>query len=250
MSETYESTDYWYTFINSFPNKGRSFGIGEMEIEEELQEKLLSYLKEQIEEGVVDGVTTLPPRLYDYFWRFPKEMLTKLREFAEDFLENDPDNACATIILTIVAGWERDPEYLTYRENMRRLAPKDPGVNLLIINEFHQNNGSLSGKSDGLELFLTVLENLYEWAKQEGETDRYIDVKSAYDRIGRSPGTPYGRAKKELLDLKEEPVDPELQRERNDQIDACKARIERCLDLIKKEHAAFNKELLIEPDEQ
>ncbi|MYG00341.1 redoxin domain-containing protein [Candidatus Poribacteria bacterium] len=250
MSETYESTDYWYTFINSFPNKGRSFGTGEMEIEEHMQEKLLAYLKQKIEEGVVDGVTTLPPRLYDYFWRFPKEMLTKLRELAEGFLENDPDNACATIILTIVAGWERDPEYLMHRENMRRLAPKDPGVNLLIINEFHQNYGSLSGKLDGIETFLTVLENLYEWAKQEGGTDRYKDVKSAYNGIGRSPGTPYGRAKKKLLDLKEEPEDPELQRDRNDQIEACKVRIERCLYLIQEEHTAFNKELLKDPDEQ
>ncbi|MCY4404422.1 MAG: TlpA disulfide reductase family protein [Candidatus Poribacteria bacterium] len=249
MSEKYDSTDYWYTFINSFPNKGFSLGIGEMEMEEEIQEKLLAYLKEKIEEGVIDDVTTLPPRMYDYFWRFPKEILTKLRALAEGFLETDPDNAAAMIILTIVAGWERDPEYLTYRENMRRLAPNDPVVNLIIIDEFHRN-GSLSGKFDGLETFLNVLENLYEWAKNEGETDRYQDVKSAYNDIGRSPGTPYGRAKKKLLDLKEEPEDPTLQKERSDQIEKCKTRIERCLYLFRQEHAAFNKELLKEPDEQ
>ncbi len=249
MRDKYDSTDFWYKFLNSLNNFGLASGRGKLEMDEEMQDKVLDYLKAKIEEGLTDGQTSLPPGLHDYFWRFPEKMLPKLRTLSESLLESDKDNAAATIILTIVAGEERDPNYESYRENMGRLVPKDPGVNLIIINEFHRNNGSLIGKKDGMETFLTALENLYEWAKHEGETDRYQDVKSAYYGIGRSPGTPYGRAKKKLLELKKEPENPALKKERNNQIEDCKEQIKRCIYLFQEEHVAFQKELLQESDE-
>ena len=247
--DKYDSTDFWYTFLNSQYNFELSVGRGKLEIAEETQEKFLAYFKEKIEKGVVDGVTALPPTLFDYFWRFPQDMLPKLRSLAEGFLEADPENAAALMILTIVAGEERDSEYQTHLETLMRLVPKDPGTNLIIINEFHRNYGSLKGKSDSLETFLTVLENLYEWAKQEGATDRYQDVKSTYNRIGRSPGTPYSRTKKKLLELKNDSENPANQKERRDQIEQCKVRIKRCINLFHKEHAAFQKESLQESDD-
>ncbi|MDE0484760.1 MAG: TlpA disulfide reductase family protein [Candidatus Poribacteria bacterium] len=250
MREKYDSTDFWYTFLNSLYNFGLASGRGELEMDEEMQEKYLVYLKEKIEEGVTNGQTALPPGLHDYFWRFPKEMLPKLRKLAEGFLDTDPENPPATIILTIVAGEERDSEYQTHLETLMRLIPKDPGANLIIINEFHRSSGSLRGKFDGEDTFLTVLENLYEWAKQEGATDRYQDVKSAYYDIGRSPGTPYGRAKKKLKELKEEPENSENQKERRDQFEKCKAQIKRCISLFYEEHAAFQKELLHDADDK
>ncbi len=48
MIDKYDSTDFWYTFLNSLYNFGLS-GIGESEIDEEMQEKLLSYFKMKIE---------------------------------------------------------------------------------------------------------------------------------------------------------------------------------------------------------
>lgn len=248
--DKYNSTDFWYTFLNSLYNFGLAAGRGKLEMDEETQEEFLTYLKEKIEEGVVDGVTALPPGLHDYFWRFPEEMLSKLRALAESFLATDPDNAAALMILTIVAGEERDSEHQTHLQTLMRLVPKDPGTNLIIINEFHRNYGSLKGKFDGLETLLTVLENLYEWAKKEGTTDRYKDVKSAYYDIGRSPGTPYSRAKKKLLKLKEDTENSADQTERRDQIEECKAQIKRCINLFYEEHAAFQKESLQESDEK
>lgn len=250
MSDKYNSTDFWYTFLNSLYNHEFTSDRGELKIDEEMQEKILTYLTVKIEEGVTDGHTTLPPGLHNYIWRLPKQMLPKLRALAEGFLATDPENAAALMILTIVAGEERAPEYQSHLESLMKLIPKDPGTNLMMIKEFHSNMGSLKGNFDGLETFLTVLENLYEWAKKEGTTVRYQDVKSAYDSIGRSPGTPYTRAKKKLLDLKENTENPENQKERNEQIEACQTRIKRCIKLFHAEQAAFQKESLQELDEQ
>ncbi len=250
MSMKYESNDFWYTFLNSLHNYGLSSGIGGLEINEEMQEKILVYLKDKIEEGVTDGQTALPPGLHDYSWRIPKEMLIKLRTLAEGFLETDTENAAAHMILTIVAGEERDPEYQSHLEKLARLVPKDPGTNLIIISEFHRNYGSLRGKFEGLETFLTVLENLYEWAKREDTTDRYRDAKASYNHIGRSPGTVYSRTKKKLLELKEDTEEPEHQAERRDQIAKCQARIKRCINLFRKEQEAFQKESLQESDDK
>ncbi len=250
MSMKYESNDFWYKFLNSLHNYGLSSGSGDLEIDEEMQEKILTYLKEKIEEGVTDGETALPPGLHDYAWRIPKEVLPKLRSLANSFLETDPENAAAHMILTIVAGQERDHEHQAHLEKLVRLVPKDPGTNLIIIHEFHRNYGDLRGNFDGLETFLTVLDNLYEWAIHEGTTDRYRDVKSSYNHIGRSPGTVYGRTKKKLLELKEDSEDPDQHEERKDEVAECKARIRRCIDLFSKEQKAFQKESLQELDEK
>ena len=87
MIAKYDSADFWYTYLNSLENYGL-VGRGGMEMNEETQEKLLAYLKTKIEAGVSDGQTALPPGLHDYFWRFPKEMLPRLRTLAESVLEN------------------------------------------------------------------------------------------------------------------------------------------------------------------
>ena len=242
--EKYDSTDFWYTFLNSLDDYGLSAGNGELEMDEETQEQFLSYLKEKIEEGVLDGATSLPPGLCSYFWRFTEEMLSKLRAFAEDFLASNPDNAAATIIVACAD----DPD--SHKETMMRLAPKDPCANLIIIDEYYRNSGSIRRDDDSPEEFLTALENLYEWAKQEETTDRYQDAKSAYNMIGRSPSSVYKKAKKKLQELKEDTEKPEDQNERRHLIERCNALINRCRTAFYNELAAFQKELLQETDEQ
>ena len=106
MRDKYDSTDFWYTFLNSQYNFGLSAGRGKLEMDAEMQEKLLAYFKEKIEEGVTDGETALPPTLSDYFWRFPKEMLTKIRSLAGNFLDTDPDDPAAVSLMTYVTYTE------------------------------------------------------------------------------------------------------------------------------------------------
>ena len=242
--DKYTSADFWYTFLNSLDNYGLSAGNGELEIDEGTHEQFLAYLKEKIEEGVVDGATTLPPGLYDYFWRFPDELLSKLRTLAKDFLTTNPENAVAII----VACAEDDPD--EHIETVMRLAPKDPCANIIIIDEYYRNSGSIRRNDDSQERFLTALENLYEWAKQEETTDRYQDAKSAYNRIGRSPDSVYGKAKKKLQELRNYPERPGGQNERRELIEKCNALINRCRTAFYNELAAFQKELLQETDEQ
>ena len=242
--DKYTSSDFWYTFLNSLDDYGLSAGNGELVMDAETQEQFLAYLKEKIEEGVVDEATSLPPGLCTYFWRFTEEMLLKLRAFAEDFLASDPENATATIIVACAD----DPD--SHRETMIRLAPRDPCANLIIIDEYYRNSGSIRRNDDSQEEFLTAIENLYEWAKQEKTTDRYQDAKSAYNRIGRSPGSVYKKAKKKLQELKDDPEKPEDKNERRYLIEKCKALINRCRTAFYNEIAAFQKELLQETDEQ
>lgn len=233
----YTSSDFWYTFLNSLDNNGLSAGNGELEMDQETQEQFISYLKEKIEEGVVNGVTTLPPGLYNYYWRFPNQMRLKLRTLAEDFLVSDPENASAIIVTCAY-----DPD--SHIETVMRLAPKDPCANIIIIDQYYRNSGSIRRNDDSQEEFLTALENLYEWAKQEGTTDRYQDAKSVYNRIGRSPASVYKKAKKKLQELKENPENPKDQSERIDLIEKCNALINRCKAAFYNELAAFEKELL------
>lgn len=246
----YNSTDFWYTFINSLYNEGLSYGRGELEMDEETQAQFLAYIKEKMGEDVVDGVTTLAPGFQDYFWRFPKEMLSKLRALAGDCLATDPENAAATIILTIVADAENNSDHWSYINTMMKLVPKDPCANIIFIHKYHRNSGSIRQGDDYQEQFLTILENLFEWAKQEGATDRYQDAKSTYNRIGRSPGSVYKKAKKKLQELKDDPEKPEDQNERRYLIEMCNALINRCRTAFYNELAAFQKEGLQETDEQ
>lgn len=245
MMEKYNSTDFWYTFLNSLDEYGLSAGNGELEMDEETQEQFLIYLNEKIEEGVVNGATSLPPGLSNYYWRFTEEMLSKIHALAEEFLATEPKNATATIILACCAD---DPD--SHIETMMRLAPKDPCANLIIIDEYYRNSGSIRRDDDSQEEFLTALENLYEWAKQEETTDRYQDAKSAYNMIGRSPSSVYKKAKKKLQELKDDTEKPEDQNERRYLIEKCNALINRCRTAFYNELAAFQKELLQETDKQ
>ena len=97
MIAEYDSTDLWYTYLNSLENHGL-VSRNAMKIDEETQEKLLAYFKTKVEARVSGGQTALPPGLHDYFWRFSEEMLSKLRMLAEGVLETDPDNGAASII--------------------------------------------------------------------------------------------------------------------------------------------------------
>ena len=206
--DKYTSSDFWYTFLNSLDDYGLSAGNGELVMDAETQEQFLSYLKEKIEEGVVDGATSLPPGLYSSYCRFPEKILSKLRSLADDYLATGPDNAAAMI----VACAEDDPE--THVKDMMRLASKDPCANILIIDQNYRNSGSIRRNDDSLERFLTALENLYEWAKQEETTDRYQDAKAAYNQTRESPNSVYNKAKKKLQELKNNPERPEDKNER------------------------------------
>ncbi len=248
--DKYTSADFWYTFLNSQYDFGHAAGTGELEMDEETQEQFLAYIKEKIGEDVVDGVTTLAPGFQDYFWRFPKEMLSKLRALAGDCLATDPENAAATIILTIVADAENNSDHWSYIKTLMKLVPKDPCANIIFIHKYHRNSGVIRQGDDYQERFLTALENLFEWAKQEGATDRYQDAKSTYNRIGRSPGSVYKKAKKKLQELKDNPERPEDQNERRYLIEKCNALINRCRTAFYNEIAAFQKELLQEIGEQ
>ena len=59
MGEKYDSTDFWYTFINSLPNKGLAYGKGDWELDDETQDNILEYLRERLRKGA-RMETTLP----------------------------------------------------------------------------------------------------------------------------------------------------------------------------------------------
>ena len=248
MIDKYDSTDFWYTFLNSLYNFGLS-GIGESEIDEEMQEKLLSYFKMKIEEGVSDGVTALPPGLHDYFWRFPEEMLPKLRALAEGFLATDPENAAATIILAIVACAENDSEYQSHIETVMRLVPKDPCMNLIVINEYRKSH-DFFGNIEWREKVLIALENLYAWAKEEGETVNYQDAKFAYWRHGITPYTVYKHLKNDLKFHKELFENSAHFMGSTGKIEKYNGLVKKCIDLILKEQAAFQKKMDQESENQ
>lgn len=186
MREKYDSTDFWYTFLNSLDNFGLIIKSGISEIDEEMQEKLLVYFKEKIEEGVTDGETALPPSLSDYCWRLPKEMLPKLQSLAEGFLDTDPDNGPAAVLLANVAYTEMGSiESLPFIGKAFTLVPKDPCLNLLIIYKYRRNCGAAE------QIILTVLENVFEWAKQQDNSARFQDVRSFYFGQRVTPYTVY-----------------------------------------------------------
>ena len=262
MNNKYNSTDFWYTFINSLHNEGLSFGKGELEMDVETQEKLLDYLKEKIEEGVTNGETALPPGLHDYISRFPKDMLSKLRTLAESSLETDPNNAAAAILLAIVVYGESDSEYELHVEKAMMLAPKDPCLNLHLLRARHTS----SGQAHGEERVLTALENLFKWAKQQDDSPRYQEVKSCYKMHGITPYSvyrtlkfgqwkhvqipplPYERGRKSLY---ENPALYISSEDRSISIGlSVPEQIKKCRALISEEQAAFQKELGQESDDQ
>ena len=190
MQEKYDSTDFWYTFINSLPNEGLSYGKGDWELEDEIQDNIIEYLKEKIEEGVTNGETTLPPGIHNYFWRFPIEMLPKARELTDSFLESDSKNPGAALLRTIVelADWDtnNDPQI----DDTMSLIPKDPCMNLVVISKYRSSHGQF-GEFEGQVKCLRALENLYTWAEKQNDTARYQETRSFYDFHKITPYTVY-----------------------------------------------------------
>ena len=232
MAAQSNSADFWYTFLDSLYNEGLS-GNELKEIDGETQEKLLAYFKTKIEEGVSDGQTALPPGLHDYFWRFSEETLSKLRILAEGILETAPDNDAATVFLAMIASTCWDSEYQLLLEKAVALAPKDPCVNLFFINEYRAKHGFF-GRVSEQEKVLIALENLYEWAKQQGDTTLYYrDAKSAYRGHRITPYTVYQRIKAF-----------KARYETPDRIAQFSTLIKKCRTLIPEEQAAFQKELV------
>ncbi len=249
MREKYDSTDFWYTFLNSHYNFGLSAGTGELEMDEETQQKLLVYLKEKIEEGVTNGETALPPGLHNYFWRFTEEILPKIQTLADGFLKTDSDNSAASIILTLVkrADWESQrPSLLDI--NMESI-PNDPCMNLAIIDEYRSSHG-FSGHFDKQSIILNALENLYAWAKQQDDTARYQEARAFYWQHKITPYSVYKHLKDNQEGFKKNLENPERSELGRNQVEKCNALIKKCRDLSPEEQAAFQKNSVQESDEQ
>ena len=238
MNNTYNSTDFWYTFINSLYNEGLS---GELEMDDELQDKFLTYLREKIEEGITDGETTLPPGLHNYFWRFPLEILPKTRELIDSVLKSDPKNGVATLLHTLVeiSDWEakNDPHI---DESMRPI-PNDPCMNLVVIDQYRMYH--LFGDDIEREVkIIGVLENFYAWAKRQDDSARYQEARSFYRQHRVTPYTVYRQLKDQLRKLKERLEDSDIPAESNPDVERYKELIKKCRDLVNKENAAFRKD--------
>lgn len=236
MTDKYDSTDFWYTFINSLHNEGLSSGIGELEMDEETQEKLLDNFKTKIEAGITDGETALPPSLTDYLWRFPKEMLPKLRSLAEDFLDTDPDNGPAAVLLATVAYTDLgSKESLPFVEKALTLAQKDPCLNMLMIYKYRRSYGGAK-ILEVQETILTVLENVFEWAKRQDNSARFQDVRRFYFRQRVTPYSVYTH----LKSIEER----WNKREKVGVVKKCQETVRKCRTLIFEEQATFHREAI------
>ncbi|RKU09239.1 hypothetical protein C6501_15520 [Candidatus Poribacteria bacterium] len=236
MTDKYDSTDFWYTFINSLYNEGLSLKSGISEIDEEMQEKLLAYFRTKIEEGITDGETALPPRLSDYCWRLPQEMLPKLRALAEGFLDTDPDNGPAAVLLATVAYTDLGrEESLPFVEKALTLVPKDPCLNLLMIYKYRRYYGGAK-IVEAQETILTVLENVFEWSKRQDNSARFQDARSFYFGERITPYSVYTNLKSIEARWKK--------REKVGVVKKCKEAIEKCRILIYTEQETFRREAI------
>ena len=242
MDYKYDSTEFWYTFINSLYNQGLSSNSGISEIDEETQEKLLNYFKEKIEEGITNGETTLPPGLHDYLWRLPKEMLPKTRSLTDSFLQSDPKNPAAALLRTITEISDWDTKNDPHIDETFSLIPKDPCMNLVVIDEFRKLHG-FPWNIDGLEKVLISLENLYTWAVNQDDTARYQEARSFYYDHRITPYTVYKDIKGELQYFKQILVKSGHPKGNMSEIDRLKPLIKRCRDLVPMENAAFRKNI-------
>ncbi len=236
MNNTYNSTDFWYTFINSLYNEGLSSGIGGLEMDADTQKKLLTDFKAKIEAGITDGETALPPSLSDYCWRLPQEMLPKLRSLAEGFLDTDPDNGPAAVLLATVAYTDLgSKESLPFVEKALTLVQKDPCLNMFMIYKYRRSYGGAK-IFEVQETILTVLENVFEWAKRQDNSARFQDVRRFYFRQRVTPYSVY-------TDLKsiEEGWN---KRGKVGVVEKCKEEIEKYRTLIYAEQASFHREAI------
>ncbi len=249
MNDKYDSTDFWYTFINSLYNQGLSAGQGELEMDKEIQENLLAYLKEKIEEGVTNGETALPPGLHNYFWRFTEEILPKIQTLADGFLKTDSDNSAASMMLTLVERADWKSERPSFVDSITPSMLKDPCINLAIIDEYRSSH-VFFGHFDKQEKILIALENLFTWAKQQDDTARYQEARAFYWQHKITPYAVYKHLKDKLMDFKENFENPERSESCRNQIEECKALIKKCRDLVPEEQAAFQKNSVQESDEE
>ena len=170
-------------------------------------------------------------------------MQPKLRRLAEEVLETDPDNGGASIILAIAAASDMNyDESLPYVEKALTLVPKDPCINLLVIDEYRKHHGFF-GRIDEQEKVLMALEYLFEWAKRQDDTLRYRDVRYAYQRHRITPYAVYQRIKT----FKAEYETPDRIEQFGTLIEKCNTLIKRCRALLPEAQAAFQKKLLQEP---
>ncbi len=242
MFDKYDSTDYWYTFLNSLDSLGLTIKSGISEIDEEMQEKLLTYFKEKIEAGVTNGETALPPSLSDYCWRLPKEMLPKLRSLAESFLDTDPQNGPAAVLLANVAYTDLgSSESLPFVEKALTLVPKDPCLNLLMIYKHRRYYGGAK-IVEVQETILTVLENVLEWTNRQDNSARFQDARSFYFRQGVTPYSVYTNLKS--IEARWE------KKEKVEVVKKCKEEIEKCRTLIYTEQETFHREAIQASEEQ
>ena len=239
MAAQSNSADFWYTFLDTLYNHGLA-GDELEEIDEDTQEKFLAYFKTKIEEGVSDDQTALPPGLHDYFWRFSEEMRSKLKRLAEGILETDPGNDSATVFLAMIASTCRDSEYELLLEKAVALVPRDPCINLFVIDQYRASHG-LGGISYQ-EKVIIALENLFEWAKQQDDTPYYRDAKFAYRRHRITPYAVYQKLKAFKADYET----PERIAQLGTLMEKCNTLIKRCSVLLPEAQAAFEKKLLQE----
>lgn len=241
MSTKHDSTDFWYTFLDTLYNYGLA-GDELKRIDTETQEKLLAYFKTKIEEGVSDGQTVLPPGFYDYYWRFSEDMQPKLKMLAEGVLETDPDNGGASIILAIAALSDMNRnESLPFVEKALALVPKDPCINLCLIDQYRKYDGFFGRVDEQEKKVLIALENLFEWVKRQDDPLHwhYRDVKFAYQRHRITPYAVYKRIKA----FKAGYETPDRIEQFGTLIEECNALIKRCRELLPEAQAAFQKEL-------
>ncbi len=240
MFDKYDSTDFWYIFINSLYNFGLASGKGGLEMDEETQEKLLLYLKEKIEEGVTHGETALPPGLHNYFWRFSEDILSKIQTLVEGFLKSDPDNSAASMMFTLIkrANWETQRPSLL--DTNIETIPNDPCMNLAIIDEYRSSHGGF-GDFKKQVVILKVLENLYLWAKQQDNTARYQEARAFYMQHRITPYTVYKHLKEGLQRFKQHFEETASLENKTSVNGKYKLEIKKCRDLVSMENAAFRR---------
>ena len=242
MREKYDSTEFWYTFINSLYNQGLSDKSGISEIDEETQEKLLGYFKEKIEVGIINGETALPPGLHDYLWRLPKKMLPKVRELTDSFLQSDSKNAPAALLRTIVEISDWDAKNDPHIDDTFSLIPNDPGMSLVVINDFRLHHYFFAD-IEKQEKVLIALENLYLWAIEQEDSARYQEAKSFYHQHRITPYIVYKTLKDELQDFKNRHENSSDTKAISQEIDKYNSLIKKCRDFVPLENAAFRKNL-------
>ena len=249
VNNTYNSTDFWYTFINSLHNEGLSYGRGELVMDEDKQEQLLVYLKEKLEEGVMKGETALPPGLHNYFWRFTEEILPKIQTLAEDILKSDQDNSAASMIVTLVkrADWESQrPSILNM--NMKEIS-NDPCMNLAMLDEYRQTHFFYE-EIEREENVLNILERLYTWGEQQDDTARYQEARSFYFQHGVTPYAVYRNLKDNLDSFKNFIEDSSNSEAINTENERYKSQIAKCRELVAREKAAFRKNVEQNKDDE